>query len=121
MDVALLAARVVLALVFGVAGLAKLADRAGSRQALRDFGVPGWVAHPVGVLLPLVELGDRISATEYAFYFTLLARQLRVHQQRTAQPNKLLTSRPIPYLASESTKFRRVSTISGSGSRTSMG
>jgi uncharacterized membrane protein YphA (DoxX/SURF4 family) len=32
----LLVARVLLALVFVVAGLAKLADRAGSRQALRS-------------------------------------------------------------------------------------
>ncbi len=40
MATALLIARVLLAAVFLVAGLAKLADLAGSRQALRDFGVP---------------------------------------------------------------------------------
>jgi uncharacterized membrane protein YphA (DoxX/SURF4 family) len=61
MDVALLATRVLLALVFGVAGLAKLADRAGSQQALRDFGLPGWLGRPVGVLLPLVELGVAVA------------------------------------------------------------
>lgn len=33
MDIVLLTARVLLALVFGVAGVAKLADRAGSQQA----------------------------------------------------------------------------------------
>jgi methylamine dehydrogenase accessory protein MauD len=48
--------RVILALVFAVAGFAKLADRPGSRQALRDFGLPGAVAGPAATLLPLAEL-----------------------------------------------------------------
>jgi len=56
MATALLIARLLLAAVFLVAGLAKLADLAGSRQALRDFGVPGVLAHPFGLLLPLAEL-----------------------------------------------------------------
>ncbi|MCL4488183.1 MAG: DoxX family membrane protein [Chloroflexi bacterium] len=56
MDLLLLAARLLLALVFAVAGLAKLADRPGSRQALRDFGLPTRLAGPLGVLLPLIEL-----------------------------------------------------------------
>jgi len=45
-----------LALVFAVAGVAKLADRAGSRQAIADFGVPAALAGPLGILLPLAEL-----------------------------------------------------------------
>jgi len=57
----LLTVRVLLALVFGVAGAAKLADRPGSQQALRDFGLPGLLAGPVGVLLPLVELGLAVA------------------------------------------------------------
>ena len=61
MDVALLAARVLLALVFGIAGVAKLADPVRSRQALRDFGLPGWVAVPVSILLPLVELSVAVA------------------------------------------------------------
>ena len=40
MTLALLIARVLLFVVFLVAGIAKLADLAGSRAALRDFGVP---------------------------------------------------------------------------------
>ncbi|MDQ3461034.1 MAG: redoxin domain-containing protein [Deinococcota bacterium] len=51
-----LIARIVLAGVFALSGLAKLIDRKGSRQALRDFGVPGVLAAPLGVLLPLAEL-----------------------------------------------------------------
>jgi peroxiredoxin len=46
-----------LALVFAVAGVAKLADRVGSRQAFIDFGVPAALASPAGLLLPLAELG----------------------------------------------------------------
>lgn len=56
MDLALLLARLLLAAVFLVAGVAKLADRAGSRQALINFGVPAALATPGGVLLPLAEL-----------------------------------------------------------------
>lgn len=56
MDVALLIARLLLAIVFLVAGFGKLADPAGSQQAMRDFGVPAVLAPPFGVLLPLAEL-----------------------------------------------------------------
>ncbi len=45
-----------LALVFLVAGVSKLADRAGSRQAIVDFGLPSPLATPLGILLPLAEL-----------------------------------------------------------------
>jgi peroxiredoxin len=55
-DVISLLARVLLAAVFLVAGLAKLADRPGSQQALLDFGVPAALATPGGTLLPLAEL-----------------------------------------------------------------
>src|SRR5215217_1391286 len=61
MDVALLLARLLLASVFLVAGVAKLADREGSRRALADFGVPTPLATPLGVLLPLIELAVAIA------------------------------------------------------------
>src|SRR5919199_348775 len=57
----LLVPRVLLAVVFVVAGLAKLADRAGARQALRDFGVPTALATPLGSLLPLAELAVAVA------------------------------------------------------------
>jgi peroxiredoxin/uncharacterized membrane protein YphA (DoxX/SURF4 family) len=57
----LLAARLLLALVFMVAGLAKLVDRAGARQALIDFGMPPPLAGPFGILLPLVELAVAVA------------------------------------------------------------
>jgi thiol-disulfide isomerase/thioredoxin/uncharacterized membrane protein YphA (DoxX/SURF4 family) len=56
MNLALLVIRLLLAVVFVVAGVAKLADRKGSRQAIIDFGVPAGLASPLGILLPLAEL-----------------------------------------------------------------
>jgi len=48
--------RLLLAAVLGVAGVAKLLDREGSRRALVDFGVTARLARPAGLVLPLVEL-----------------------------------------------------------------
>src|SRR2546425_4125571 len=56
MGLVLLTARILLAVVFLIAGFAKLADLKGSWQSLRDFGVPTFLASPFGVLLPLAEL-----------------------------------------------------------------
>ena len=56
MSVVLLVARLLLAAVFAVGGIAKLFDRAGSRQAMGDFGLPERLTVPAGLLLPLGEL-----------------------------------------------------------------
>src|SRR5215208_3240330 len=56
MDIALLIARLLLAAVFALSGVAKLADQAGSRQAMVAFGVPSPLAKPFGLFLPLAEL-----------------------------------------------------------------
>ena len=56
MSGALLAIRLVLAAVLAVAGIAKLADRAGAREAVPGFGVPEALAPTVARLLPLLEL-----------------------------------------------------------------
>jgi len=48
----ILAARLILFGVFTVAGLAKLRDRAGAREAARGFGAPAWI----GGVLPFAEL-----------------------------------------------------------------
>ncbi len=52
-----LAARLVLAGVFAVAGTAKLADLRGTRRAVVDFGVPERLAAVAAVIVPLAELG----------------------------------------------------------------
>ena len=56
-EVTLLIARLLPALVFLVASVAKLADRPGSQPAVIDFGVPT----PLKILLPLAELA--VAAT----------------------------------------------------------
>lgn len=61
MSAALLVIRLLLAAVFGVAGVAKLLDRAGSRRALVDFGAPARLAGSLGVLLPAAELATAIA------------------------------------------------------------
>jgi methylamine dehydrogenase accessory protein MauD len=58
---AVLAARLALAVVFLVAGGAKLADLPGSRQALTEFGVPKPLAHGLGMGLPIAELAVGLS------------------------------------------------------------
>lgn len=52
----LLGARILLALVFVVAGVSKLLDRPGSRRALSDFGVAPRLVAGGAILLPLVEI-----------------------------------------------------------------
>jgi peroxiredoxin/uncharacterized membrane protein YphA (DoxX/SURF4 family) len=61
MSVLLLAARLVLAAVFVTAAFAKLADRAGSKEALRNFGIPGRLVTPVVLLLPMAELAVALA------------------------------------------------------------
>ncbi len=56
MDVLLLLARMILFAVFVVSGLSKLFDLVGSRQAMRDFGLPEPLANPAGLTLPIAEL-----------------------------------------------------------------
>jgi peroxiredoxin len=61
MQIALFVARLLLAGVFFVAGLSKLADRAGSKQGLIGFGVPPALAAPLGILLPVAELAIAVA------------------------------------------------------------
>lgn len=56
MNGTLLAIRTVLAVVFFAAGLAKLCDLKGSRKAVKDFGSPQWLASPLGIALPALEI-----------------------------------------------------------------
>lgn len=56
MDLLLIGARFLLCGVFAVAGIGKLLDLPGSRQAMRDFGLPPAAAQAAGVGLPIAEL-----------------------------------------------------------------
>jgi methylamine dehydrogenase accessory protein MauD len=61
MWVAILLVRLALALVFVIAGIAKLLDLSGSRQALTDFGVPRFLARWLGTVLPIAEVAIGFS------------------------------------------------------------
>lgn len=61
MEVFLLILRLSLAVVFGVAGLAKLHDPAGSKKAFAGFGVPEALARPLVYILPVFELVVAVS------------------------------------------------------------
>jgi len=57
----LLFCRILLAGVFSVAGIAKLLDPVGSRQAILAFGIPAIYAAPLVIILPLVELAVAVA------------------------------------------------------------
>lgn len=61
MNDALVIARLGLAVVFLVAGAAKLADRSGTRQALANFDVPARFVDQFVLLLPVAELAAAIA------------------------------------------------------------
>src|SRR4051794_34227024 len=61
MDAVVLALRLVLAVVFLTAGVGKLVDLKGSRQAMTDFGLPREAAKLAGTLLPLAELATGVA------------------------------------------------------------
>ena len=56
MELALLVVRLLLAAVFLLAGVAKLGDRKGSSETLRDFGLPLRLAGPLSWLLSAAEI-----------------------------------------------------------------
>jgi uncharacterized membrane protein YphA (DoxX/SURF4 family) len=56
LNTAVVVARVVLAGVFGAAAWAKLSDRAGTRQAAHDFGLPAAAAPAAAFVVPVAEL-----------------------------------------------------------------
>jgi thiol-disulfide isomerase/thioredoxin len=56
-----LVSRAVLALVFGVAGIAKLADRTGTKRTLEAFGLSTDMARRVPPVLPIAELAVALA------------------------------------------------------------
>ena len=76
MLITLVALRLGLSVVFGVAGVAKLLDQSGTREAVTNFGAPASWSGPLAVLLPLAEiaiaLGLLLSATAWGSALTAL-------------------------------------------------
>ena len=95
MEIALLVARLLLAAVFAVAGLAKLADRNGSQRAIGGFGVPAMLATPLGVLLPLAELAVALAMipTRTAWWGAAGARAPGAVHRRHRQPGPRAATR----------------------------
>jgi peroxiredoxin len=56
MGLLLLVVRIILAAVFVLAGAAKVTSLKASRKAVADFGLPHWIADPIGSVLPFAEL-----------------------------------------------------------------
>ena len=56
-----LLASLALAAIFTVAGVTKLADRAGTRKAVREFGAPTFLVSVLSLALPASELGVALS------------------------------------------------------------
>ncbi len=56
MGILALIVRLLIAATFSVAGIAKLFDLPGAQKGIQDFGVPTWVATPLGIFLPFAEL-----------------------------------------------------------------
>jgi peroxiredoxin/uncharacterized membrane protein YphA (DoxX/SURF4 family) len=75
-----LVARVLLAAVLAVAGVAKLRDRASTRAALRGFGLPGGLVPAGALVLPVAELlvAAGLLAPPTAFAATIVAGALLV-------------------------------------------
>jgi len=80
MSILLLVARLLLAAVFVVSGLAKVVDLKGSQKAVKGFGVPSFLATPLGILLPFAELAVVIALipSSWALYGAIGALVLLV-------------------------------------------
>jgi uncharacterized membrane protein YphA (DoxX/SURF4 family)/peroxiredoxin len=65
-ELALLVARLLLAAVFFLAGVSKLADRKGAGKALTDFGLPPALAHPLSWLLSVTEIAVAVALVPLA-------------------------------------------------------
>lgn len=93
---AAISARVLLAGVFGLAGAAKLADRAAAGRSLTEFGVPGQLAEMLAGLLALTELvlaaavlptvSARLGAAGIASLLTLFITVIAVTLARGRKP-----------------------------------
>src|SRR6266850_3938066 len=56
MDLIIVLIRIALSAVFAAAGITKLLDQSGTREAVENFGAPRSLAPALSVLLPIAEL-----------------------------------------------------------------
>lgn len=96
MNLLSLAGVLTLAVVFALAGVAKLADRTGTRTAVAAFGVPRALVAPAGLFVPIAELavavlllvpGTRTAGAAGALaLLTLLSAAVAVSMARGRAP-----------------------------------
>jgi uncharacterized membrane protein YphA (DoxX/SURF4 family)/peroxiredoxin len=77
MPLVILLVQVALSLVFGLAGVTKLLDLAGTRRTIKDFGAPDSTVELISFLLPLTEIAVAVfllfsSSALYASYAALV-------------------------------------------------
>jgi uncharacterized membrane protein YphA (DoxX/SURF4 family)/thiol-disulfide isomerase/thioredoxin len=53
--------RIALSVIFGSAGVTKLLDLSGTREAVKNFGAPQWLAPTLSFVLPIVELAIAVG------------------------------------------------------------
>lgn len=97
MGVALDVGRLLLSVVFMAAGVSKLTDLNSSRQAVISFGIPVAFARPLGVLVPIAEVGVsvallpqfsvRIAAAAGCFMLLTFAAVMGVSLAQGRRPN----------------------------------
>ena len=75
MQLTLLLFRPLLSAVFGVAGVTKLLDQRGTREAVKNFGAPATLAPALALLLPIAELAIAVALLfkSYAWWGALAA------------------------------------------------
>ena len=73
MDLIVVLLRLALSVIFGIAGVTKLLDQPGSREAIKNFGSPEGLAPWLALLLPIAELA---IATGLLFVSTTSASAL---------------------------------------------
>ncbi len=61
MSLIIVLARIALAVVFSIAGITKLVDQPGTREAVTNFGVPRPAAPVAAFILPFIELAIAVS------------------------------------------------------------
>ena len=61
MSLIIVLVRIALAVVFSLAGITKLVDQPGTREAVKNFGVPSPLAPVAAFVLPFIELAIAVS------------------------------------------------------------
>ncbi len=67
MQLTLLLLRLLLGAVFGVAGVTKLLDQRGTREAVKNFGAPTTLAPALALFLPAAELAIAVALLFHSF------------------------------------------------------